>query len=251
MTEKALPSHLEQNAAPEEEIIKIVRSLKGYLAATKQVKGSVCNLSFKKTAEESTADDVKNADETPSVKLEAVKGQLTDCRRCPLCELRKTIVFGEGNPQAQLLFVGEGPGEEEDRQGRPFVGRAGQLLDKIIAAMGLKRDDVYIANIVKCRPPGNRAPKPQEVEACTPFLNEQIRAINPRVLCALGSVAAKFLLGTEATISVLRGRFHTYGKVDLMATYHPAYLLRNPEAKKPVWEDMRLIMERLKQETGL
>jgi DNA polymerase len=241
MTERVLQENLE------EELVEIVGSLKNYIMKAKKSKGSIHNLSLRgdNTAEEPQTDHPDRTDDQMATQLDLVKEQLIDCRRCPLCDSRKTIVFGEGNPKAQLLFVGEGPGEEEDRQGRPFVGRAGQLLNKIIVAMGLVREDVYIANIVKCRPPGNRNPKPEEMEACTPFLAGQIRAIEPRVICALGSVAARFFLRTEATVSVLRGRFHSYENIDLMVTYHPAYLLRNPDAKKLVWEDMQQIMKRL------
>ena len=179
--------------------------------------------------------------------LDAIRAELAGCTRCILSERRKTVVFGEGDPAARLLFVGEGPGEDEDNQGRPFVGRAGQLLNKIIAAMGMKREDVYIANVVKCRPPGNRAPKPDEVESCTPFLERQIEAIRPRIICALGASAAHHLLKSDVPVSVLRGKFSEYQdlqgrKVQLMVTYHPAYLLRNPAAKKQVWEDMQKIL---------
>ena len=177
--------------------------------------------------------------------LEAVRTELGDCRRCPLGDRRQHLVFGEGNPSAELVFVGEAPGADEDAQGRPFVGRAGQLLTKIIAAMGLKREEVYICNILKCRPPGNRNPLPDEIAACEPFLIRQLGVIRPRVICAMGSIAAHALLKSEAPISVLRGRFHSYQGVPLMPTYHPAYLLRNPGAKKQVWEDVQGIMKRL------
>ncbi len=175
--------------------------------------------------------------------LETVRADLGDCRRCPLGGLRRRLVFGEGNARADLVFVGEAPGADEDEQGRPFVGRAGQLLTKIIAAMGLKREEVYICNILKCRPPGNRNPLPDEIAACEPFLIRQLEAIRPRVICALGSFAARALLKSEAPISVLRGRFHRYQGIALMPTYHPAYLLRNPGAKKQVWEDVQSIMK--------
>lgn len=178
-------------------------------------------------------------------KLEDIRTDIGECRRCPLCEGRKTIVFGEGSPQARLMFIGEGPGADEDAQGRPFVGRAGQLLDRMITAMKLKREDVYIGNVVKCRPPGNRTPKPAESDACAPFLERQIEAIKPRVICALGTVAAHYLLQTDKPISVMRGRFHDRGGLMLMPTYHPAYLLRNPEAKKMVWEDLQKIMKEI------
>jgi uracil-DNA glycosylase len=175
--------------------------------------------------------------------LSDVRDELGDCRRCPLCQTRNTLVFGEGHPQAALVFVGEAPGADEDLQGRPFVGKAGQLLTRIIIAMGLQRQDVYICNILKCRPPGNRNPKPDEIAACEPFLVRQLQAIQPKVICALGTFAAHMLLKTEAPISALRGRFHRYQEIPLMPTYHPAYLLRNPGAKKQVWEDIQKIME--------
>jgi len=178
--------------------------------------------------------------------LGAVRELLGDCRRCPLHRTRHSLVFGEGNPEAELVFVGEAPGADEDVQGRPFVGRAGQLLTKIIGAMGMKREEVYICNILKCRPPGNRNPQPEEIAPCEPFLVRQLEAIRPRVICALGTFAAHALLKTEAPISVLRGRFHSYQGIPLMPTYHPAYLLRNPEAKKQVWEDVQRIMKMLK-----
>jgi uracil-DNA glycosylase len=175
--------------------------------------------------------------------LAGVREELGECTRCPLHRTRKTIVFGEGSPKARLVFVGEAPGEEEDNQGRPFVGRAGQLLTKIIGAMGLQREDVYICNILKCRPPGNRNPKDDEIAACEPFLVKQLEALNPEVICALGTFAAKTLLRTDIPISAMRGKFHDYHGRRLMPTYHPAYLLRNPDAKKLVWEDVQKIMK--------
>jgi uracil-DNA glycosylase len=181
--------------------------------------------------------------------LEAVRTELGDCRRCPLGDLRHRLVFGEGNPHAELVFVGEAPGADEDAQGRPFVGSAGQLLTKIIVAMGLKREEVYICNILKCRPPGNRNPQPEEIAACEPFLIRQLEAIRPRVICALGSFAAHTLLKSEAPITVLRGRFQSYQGIPLMPTYHPAYLLRNPGAKKQVWEDVQTVMRMLRDGT--
>jgi DNA polymerase len=185
----------------------------------------------------------------PLISLEAVREALGECERCALARTRKRLVFGEGRAAAGLVFVGEAPGADEDLQGRPFVGRAGQLLTKIITAMGLQREGVYICNILKCRPPGNRNPQPEEIAACEPFLIRQLQALRPRVICALGSFAAQTLLKTETPISVLRGRFHLYQGIPLMPTYHPAYLLRNPGAKKQVWEDVQLIMKCLR-ETG-
>lgn len=181
----------------------------------------------------------------PRENLKSIEKDLGECTRCELAKLRTNIVFGEGSEQARLVFVGEAPGADEDRRGRPFVGRAGQLLTRIIEAMGLKRDDVYICNILKCRPPGNRNPKTEEIEQCEPFLVRQLAAINPKVICAMGTFAAKTLLETDAPISMLRGRFHQYHEIKLMPTYHPAYLLRNPGAKKLVWQDMQVIMEEL------
>lgn len=168
-----------------------------------------------------------------------------DCRRCKLAPSRTQIVFGVGNPRAELVFVGEAPGAEEDAQGVPFVGAAGQLLTRIIEAMGLRRDDVYIANIIKCRPPGNRNPQPDEIASCEPFLIGQLDIIAPKVICALGTFAAQTLLKTKDPISRLRGRWHAYQGIPLMPTFHPAYLLRNPGEKKVVWADVRLVMAKL------
>lgn len=177
--------------------------------------------------------------------LEAIRDDLGDCRRCKLCEQRRTIVFGEGNPAAQLFFVGEGPGAEEDASGRPFVGRAGQLLDKIIAAIGLAREDVYIANIVKCRPPGNRTPERDEVETCEPFLFRQLALIRPRVIVALGSPAFQCLLRTREPISRARGEWRDWNGIKVMPTFHPAFLLRSPDKKREVWEDMKKVRDYL------
>jgi DNA polymerase len=181
----------------------------------------------------------------PEQTLENVREALGDCRRCPLCKTRTNLVFGEGHPHAKLVFVGEAPGADEDRQGLPFVGKAGQLLTRIIVAMGLERRDVYICNILKCRPPENRNPRPEEIAACEPFLIRQLQAIGPKMICALGTFSAHTLLKTEIPISQLRGRFHRYQGMDLMPTYHPAYLLRNPAAKRQVWEDVQKIMKAL------
>lgn len=176
--------------------------------------------------------------------LADIRGDLGDCRRCKLHTARKHIVFGEGDPGARLVFVGEGPGFEEDRQGRPFVGAAGQLLTKIIAAIGLDREQVYICNIIKCRPPGNRNPESDEIESCAPFVRRQLKAISPQFVCTLGTFATRTLLQTDQPISRLRGRFHRMsGGIRVIPTYHPAYLLRNPERKRDVWEDMKLLMK--------
>lgn len=175
--------------------------------------------------------------------LDNIRQELGDCTRCRLYEGRNHLVFGEGDPHAALVFVGEGPGREEDLQGKPFVGRAGELLSRIIEAIDLSREEVYITNIVKCRPPQNRNPRPDEIQICLPFLLKQLEAIRPNVICCLGTFAAQTLLGTEERISSLRGRFYDYKGTKLMPTYHPAFLLRNPQFKRDVWEDMKRIRE--------
>ena len=177
--------------------------------------------------------------------LESIRSEIGDCTRCKLCKGRTRIVFGVGNPKAELMFVGEGPGRDEDLQGEPFVGRAGQLLNKMIEAMGLKRSDVYIANVVLCRPPENRLPEPDEVATCSPFLIRQIEAIRPKVIVTLGNLAAQTLLETKVGVTKLRNKFYDYRGIQLMPTFHPAYLLRNPEMKKPCWEDLQKVMELL------
>ena len=179
--------------------------------------------------------------------LAAVRTEIGDCVRCKLhAQGRRQIVFGVGNPSADLMFVGEAPGADEDVQGIPFVGRAGQLLTKIIEAIDLKREDVYIANVIKCRPPGNRNPEQDEVETCEPFLFQQIDVIKPKVIVALGTFAARALLRTLDPISRLRGRMFEYRGAKLIPTFHPAYLLRNPSSKREVWEDMKVVRKLLK-----
>ena len=170
---------------------------------------------------------------------------LEGCPRCKLSQSRTQIVFGQGNPKAELMFVGEAPGRDEDEQGLAFVGRAGQLLTKIIEAMGRKREDVYICNVLKCRPPNNRNPEPDEVAACRPFLTEQIRLISPRVIVTLGTFAAQALLETDEPIGRMRGRWRSAHGARVMPTFHPAFLLRTPERKKDVWEDMKLVRDYL------
>ncbi|MBK7947963.1 MAG: uracil-DNA glycosylase [Deltaproteobacteria bacterium] len=179
--------------------------------------------------------------------LESVRAELGDCRRCGLCEGRQQIVFGDGNPRAEILFVGEGPGEQEDRTGLPFVGRAGELLTQMIEkGMGIRRADVYICNIVKCRPPGNRNPLPPEVSACRPFLDGQITAVAPKVIVTLGKPAASLLLDREIPITRLRGTWHEYRGIPLMPTLHPAFVLRQytPENRRAVWQDLKAALER-------
>lgn len=188
---------------------------------------------------------VRVASENKQESLGHVQTDLGDCRRCALHRERRHIVFGAGHPSARLVFVGEGPGADEDRQGQPFVGAAGQLLTRIIAAMGLTRGEVYICNVIKCRPPGNRNPQPEEIAACVPFLVRQLQAIAPECICALGKFAAQTLIETQVPISALRGRFFEYHGIPVMPTYHPAFLLRNPSQKRAVWEDVQKIMKRL------
>ncbi|HDH96851.1 MAG TPA: uracil-DNA glycosylase [Proteobacteria bacterium] len=177
--------------------------------------------------------------------LAEVQEILGNCTRCKLWQHRTNIVFGEGNPHAELMFVGEAPGQEEDLQARPFVGKAGKLLTQMIEAMGKSRSDVYIANVLKCRPPGNRNPEPDEIAACEPFLLMQIQIIRPKVVCALGNVAAQTLLKTRQGIGSLRGRFYNFMGAKLYPTFHPAYLLRNPKAKVDAWKDLKLVMREL------
>ena len=175
--------------------------------------------------------------------LENLKNEAAGCQKCSLSKTRTNLVFGVGNHKAKLMFVGEAPGRDEDLQGEPFVGRAGQLLTKIIEAIGMKRTDVYIANVRKCRPPGNRSPLPEEIALCTSYLIKQIDIIKPKVLCALGTFASQALLNTKAPVGTLRGRFHEYQGIPMMVTYHPAYLLRNPNDKVKVWEDIKKVRD--------
>ncbi len=184
--------------------------------------------------------------EPPGILAAEAIGQLREeaeiCRGCGLCEGRTNLVFGVGDPEASLMLIGEAPGRDEDLKGEPFVGAAGQLLDRILKAMGLRREEVYIANLLKCRPPGNRDPELDEIEACRPFLESQILIIRPRVICTLGSFAARALLGSHAPLGGLRGRVHAYRGIDLVPTYHPAALLRHAAWKRPTWEDMKKVM---------
>ena len=178
--------------------------------------------------------------------LDPVRAELGECTRCKLHTTRTHIVFGVGSPEAPLAFIGEAPGAEEDRRGEPFVGEAGQLLNKMIQAMGWRREDVYIANVLKCRPPGNRDPQPDEIAACEPFLKKQLAAIRPRVLVALGKFAGQWLCSKPgAPISSFRGKLHAYEGIPVMPTYHPAFLLRSPSQKRVVWEDLQLVMKEL------
>jgi uracil-DNA glycosylase family 4 len=179
----------------------------------------------------------------PQPTLTEVRKELGECKRCKLHRTRRHIVFGEGNERAQLVFIGEGPGGDEDRQGRPFVGKAGQLLTRIINAIGLTREEVYITNVIKCRPPHNRNPQQDEIATCEPFLNRQLEIIQPKIICALGTFAAQTLLRTDEKISQLRGRVFLCRGIKMIPTYHPAFLLRNPHKKRETWEDMKKVYE--------
>ncbi len=185
----------------------------------------------------------KPADKAAALRM--IREDIGDCTRCALHKGRNKLVFADGSPNARLMFVGEGPGADEDAQGLPFVGRAGQLLNNMITAMGLKREDVYIANVVKCRPPGNRTPEPEEANTCSPFLFRQIDVVRPEVIVALGATAATYLLGQRQPLAGLRGRVHSFRGTRLIVTYHPAFLLRDPRQKKEAWADLQIAMREL------
>lgn len=224
---------------PTEAILGLTEDLRGYLGYMKR-------LGYKDIAlSEEPASALRQWDmaTTGAETLEMVRDDLGQCRRCKLHKGRTNIVFGAGSPEARLVLVGEGPGYEEDVQAMPFVGPAGQLLTKILKAINLTRNEVYICNIIKCRPPKNRNPEPDEIAACIPYLGRQIKAVQPQFICALGTIAAQSLLQTDTPISRLRGRFHTYEGIAMLATYHPAFLLRNPGKKRDVWEDMQKLQE--------
>lgn len=229
---------LSSNNQLQQELLSVVKAVKGYVLNQESLS---VRLEWGKKSQPHPK--IENLTGDKRADLEKVYQEMKTCQRCPLGKTRRNLVFGDGNPSARIVFVGEAPGADEDEQGLPFVGRAGQLLTKIIEAMGLKRKDVYICNILKCRPPGNRNPLPNEIGLCEPFLKKQLQVIFPQVICALGTFAAQTLLKTDIPITTLRGRFHSYEGIKLMPTYHPAYLLRNPSAKKLVWEDVQMIMK--------
>lgn len=223
------------------ELLDIVRSIKALLEIERS--SGISEYFKRPRAKEVTAGQT---DISREAALDALEMEVLSCRRCGLCAGRNNAVFGTGNLYAKLMFIGEAPGYDEDMQGLPFVGRAGQLLTKIIEAMGLKRKDIYITNVVKCRPPQNRNPLPTEVLACEDHLTGQVDIIKPSVICALGKVSAQSLLKIQEPISKLRGKFYTYRGIKIMPTFHPAYLLRNPDEKKLVWRDMKEIMNVLR-----
>lgn len=228
------------NESIKKELLDIIKDLKGHLFYLKEM--GIEYIPFSPGFTINSPDPHALSHEES---LQNLRKELGECRRCKLYKGRTQIVFGVGNPKAGLVFVGEAPGRDEDLQGEPFVGDAGQLLTKIIESMGLKRQDVYIANVVKCRPPNNRNPEQDEIESCEPFLIKQLAIIKPRVICALGTFAAQTLLKTKEKISLLRGNFYSYHDIKVMPTFHPAYLLRNPGDKRLVWEDMKKIMKEL------
>ncbi|HDQ03930.1 MAG TPA: uracil-DNA glycosylase [Deltaproteobacteria bacterium] len=224
-----------------EELLGAVQAVKGYVLNNQSLSAKV---EWEKPSESDKATKFHPVNKEEA--LGEVERAMKNCKLCELGKTRKNLVFGQGNPCAKIVFVGEAPGADEDEQGLPFVGRAGQLLtDIIVKGMKIKREDVYICNILKCRPPGNRNPQPEEISKCEPFLKKQLQIISPVIICALGTFAAKTLLKTDLPITALRGRFHAYEGIKLMPTYHPAYLLRNPSAKKPVWEDIQMIMKEI------
>lgn len=216
----------------------------GVPAASTRKRGTTAVFGKQSAPDGLEGDDVST--QGAAAALQLVRDELGDCTRCKLSRGRKNLVYGVGNPEAHVVFVGEGPGADEDEQGEPFVGKAGQLLTKMILAMGYERQDVYICNVVKCRPPGNRNPEPDEIAACQPFLKKQLRAIGPQVIVALGKFAAQCLLSDDSPISRLRGTFRTYEGIQLMPTFHPAYLLRDPTKKKEAWDDLKAVLAVLK-----
>jgi DNA polymerase len=226
----------------DENMNEVISDLKSYLEYLMGM--GIASLPVSDPVSDSVSES-KPEEPSPSriMTLEEVRKELGDCKRCKLHRTRRTIVFGEGNEKATLMFIGEGPGYDEDVQGRPFVGKAGQLLTKIIESIKLSREEVYIANIVKCRPPQNRNPELDEIQSCSPFLMKQIHVIQPKIICALGTFAAQTLLKTDTKISDLRGKIFDLEGIKVIPTYHPAFLLRNPERKREVWEDMKKIAE--------
>src|SRR5919197_3502525 len=242
-----------------EEFATLVTSLRRHLQRRRRIgigfvpQGELSETSSKMTNQQSllsgTAGDLFSDSSAvlEAETLEELRTAIGDCRKCKLWSGRTHLVFGVGNPKAELMFIGEAPGRDEDIQGEPFAGRAGQLLTKIIEAIGLSRDDVYIANVIKCRPPGNRNPEPDEVEQCEPFLFRQIDAVSPKVIVALGTFAAKTLLRTQDPISRLRGRVYEFRGAKLIPTFHPAFLLRSPDRKRDVWEDMKKVRTLLQE----
>ncbi len=230
-----------------DDLIKNLQLLKkdGILFLPKYTPATQEKIGLAKTEYHTTVKTSENIAITKADKMAQLQEQIKNCQNCKLSSLRTNIVFGEGNLNAELFFVGEAPGENEDLQGKPFVGKAGILLTKIINAMNLSREEVYIGNIIKCRPPKNRDPENDEIDACINIILAQIDIIKPKIICTLGRVSSKTLLATDEKISKLRGKFYDFRGIKLMPTFHPAHLLHHPESKKPVWEDMQMIMKEL------
>jgi DNA polymerase len=226
---------------------RLLSELREALAAGRSQLEYLRDLGFDEIPAVQRAVQVQAAAPPGTESLAAIRADLGDCQRCGLGKTRQCLVFGAGNPQARLLLVGEAPGREEDEKGEPFVGEAGRLLDRILFAMGLQRDEVYICNVLKCRPPGNRNPEPDEVSTCEPFLIRQLTAIRPQIIVALGLFAVQTLLQSKVPIGKVRGTWQQYQGIPLMPTYHPAYLLRNPNGKREVWADMKQVVERLRE----
>ena len=249
--ESASPRLEEQAAAPELQEVSLdnhaheARQAASGNAATQSILSAEEAMSARKAQFSSPLIAPEVAPAGRAAALEIIREEIGECTRCALHKGRNKIVFGDGSPTARLMFVGEGPGADEDAQGIPFVGRAGQLLNNMIAAMGLTREEVYIANVVKCRPPGNRTPEPEEGATCSPFLFRQIDVVRPQVLVALGATAATYLLGSRQPLAGLRGRVHAFRGTQLIVTYHPAYLLRDPRQKKEAWADLQIAMKEL------
>jgi len=228
-----------------DDLLELLNQSQRFLMQQQDLFGNVLPAETKKAAgatSPSPAASLPDEPWTAAATLDELNASICDCLKCGLGSTRTKFVFGTGNPDSDVMFVGEGPGADEDAKGEPFVGRAGQLLNKIIEAVGMKRADVYICNIVKCRPPNNRAPLPEEEAMCTPYLMKQIDLVKPKFIICLGRTAAQWLLQTNDGLSAMRGRMHDFHGAKLIVTYHPAALLRNPEWKKPTWEDMKMFM---------
>jgi uracil-DNA glycosylase len=231
------------------EVADVIKKTRDFLEAQQQL-----GLDFLPGSPEVPAPDKPRSERdlllSGTLTLEATRQVLGECTRCKLHPHRTQIVFGVGHAQADLVFVGEAPGADEDAQGEPFVGRAGQLLTRMIEAIDLRREEVYICNVLKCRPPNNRTPETDEIASCEPFLIAQLKAIKPKLICALGAIAASNLLKTKVPLGKLRGKFHDYHGIPLLVTYHPAYLLRNPNEKKTAWQDLQLLQKEYLRLTG-
>ena len=226
---------------------ELIYSVRNYLEQQAELGLSEIYMS-KKLAKKTV--EVTNGDWKKNKNLDELNSKIKDCTKCRLAKNRTKFVFGVGNPKAKVMFIGEAPGRDEDLQGEPFVGRAGQLLDKILAAIEFKREEVYIANMVKCRPPENRAPEADEMDTCHPYLLKQIELIKPQIICCLGRISGQYLLQTKEALGKLRGKIHDYNGIKLIVTYHPAALLRYPEYKKETWEDMKLLKKEYEKLSG-